>query len=512
MQFSSTTHPALVTASDRISNGNGQAADKLLQEKQKKRKRTAGASPRFEYERLLMFTRNELSTSLAIPMLAVVVAIALVYWVPVNQLLIWLAAVFIAKGIVLTLCRLFEKTPRAEADVTVWRRKLGAAEFFYGVTWAGIAFVDITTQQEAAFFFIFASLIIVIAVRTMFASTVMPLLHPGTIPLTAALVLRFALVNHPFYWALAVVAIGVHVYFIYLAKGLNTTLLSMLEYRAEKDALIAELEQSKAVSDDARRRAESANLAKSRFLATMSHELRTPLNAILGFSEVMKEEVLGPHSNPTYRNYAADIHESGKHLLHLINEILDLSRIEAGRYQLSESVFQFSEVVEDCHRLLKLRAEEKGLRIVETFERGMPQLWADERAVRQICLNLLSNAIKFTPEGGVVTLKVGMTRNGEAYLTVADNGPGIPEEEIPIVLRSFGQGSFARTSAEGGTGLGLPIVKGLIELHGGRFELKSKVGEGTSVTVIFPRERLIDAPRHSVSSPTMTNSATRHVH
>ena len=224
----------------------------------------------------------------------------------------------------------------------------------------------------------------------------------------------------------------------------------------------------------------------------MSHELRTPLNAILGFSEIMRSEILGPHANPTYKEYANDIHQSGQHLLNLISEILDISRIEAGRYELREAPVNLPEAVEDCHRLIRLRAENKGLKIVENFEPNLPQLWADERAVRQICLNLLSNAIKFTPTGGTVTLKVGRTATGGQFLSVKDTGPGIPENEIPRVLSSFGQGSLAHQTAEGGTGLGLPITKGLTELHDGTFELKSKLRYGTEVVITFPKKRVME--------------------
>ena len=187
----------------------------------------------------------------------------------------------------------------------------------------------------------------------------------------------------------------------------------------------------------------------------MSHELRTPLNAILGFSEVMKGEIFGAHAVPMYKDYAGDIHNSGVHLLNLINEILDLSRIEAGRYELNEEAVSLNRVVEDCHHLLKLRAGNRGITIHELFEPDMPRLWADERAVRQICLNLLSNAIKFTPQGGEIWLKVGWTASGGQYMSVKDTGPGIPEEEIPVVLASFGQGSNSIKSAEQGAGLGL---------------------------------------------------------
>ena len=225
----------------------------------------------------------------------------------------------------------------------------------------------------------------------------------------------------------------------------------------------------------------------------MSHELRTPLNAILGFSEVMKNEVFGPHASPSYREYAGDIHGSGEHLLTLINEILDLSRIEAGRYDLSEEAVQLPYVVEDCRHMLNLRAKAKNQTIREMIDPTLPRLWADERGLRQIVLNVLSNAIKFTPPGGEITVKVGWTSSGGQYLSVKDTGPGIPEEEIPIVMQSFGRGSLAIKTAEQGSGLGLPIVKGLVDIHGGGFQLKSKPREGTEVIVTFPAARVMDA-------------------
>ncbi|TIM61901.1 MAG: sensor histidine kinase, partial [Mesorhizobium sp.] len=246
-------------------------------------------------------------------------------------------------------------------------------------------------------------------------------------------------------------------FFAYVARRLNRSSLMLLSFRSEKDALIAELDTAKSMSDEARRRAEDANLAKS----------RTPLNAILGFSEVMANEVLGPMSNPTYRDYARDVHDSGQHLLDLINEILDLSRIEAGRYQLNEEPMMLLSVVEDCCHMMELKARNKDIRIVQDFENALPRLFADERAVRQIALNLLSNAIKFTGTGGEIRVRVGWTAGGGQYFSVKDNGPGIPEDEIPVVLSAFGQGSIAIKSAEQGTGLGLPIVQSLLAMHGG---------------------------------------------
>ena len=257
--------------------------------------------------------------------------------------------------------------------------------------------------------------------------------------------------------------------------------------------LISELEQAKANSDEARRRAEEASLAKSRFLATMSHELRTPLNAILGFSEVMKGELFGPHAVPAYKGYSSDIHASGQHLLALINEILDLSRVEAGRYELKEDAISVAHILEDCMHLLSLRAEKRDITMTEAIEPNLPRLWADERAVRQVALNLLTNAIKFTPPGGSVFVKAGWTAVGGQYISIRDTGTGIPADEIPVVLSSFGRGSMAQKNADEGSGLGLPIVKGLVELHGGSFTLKSEVRVGTEVIVIFPPERVMDS-------------------
>src|SRR5262245_56832564 len=325
----------------------------------------SGNKPEFEYELLAMFVRNELSAAIATPLLAIIVAMGAMFWAPSRELLVWLATVFVAKGILVTLCRQFAKAPRDDAETHTWRAKVSAAEFLYGVCWASVAFISPAVQSEAAHTFIFATLIVVISMRVLFASTVKSIVYAGTLPMTAAIVLRFVLLDNPFYWAIGAMAVGADIYFIWLMKGLNATVVAMLEFRGEKDALIAELEQAKANSDEARFRAEEANLAKSRFLATMGHELRTPLNAILGFSEIMRAEILGPHANPTYKEYAADIHQSGQHLLNLINEILDISRIEAGRYELREAPLDLAHVVENCQRLLRLRAENKGLKLVE---------------------------------------------------------------------------------------------------------------------------------------------------
>lgn len=461
---------------------------------------SATVKPEFEIELLQLFTRNELQALPTIPLLALIFSLASMFWVPVAHAALWLCCVIIAKLIMVHACRAFEDR-QAATTIEDWRRRIIGAEFVSGLTWAGLALVGVTVADASGQVFILVSLVVFIAMRMTFASSVLPVFYVGTIPMTIAVVGRLVLQNHPFYFAMASMAAGLHVYFIIMAQRLNTTALAMLEFRAEKDALIAELEEEKSISDSARAQAEAANVAKSRFLATMSHELRTPLNAILGFSEVMHTELMGPLNNSNYKEYAGNIHDSGSHLLNLINEILDLSRIEAGKYDLAEEEVQLGEIVVDCWRLLKLRADGKAQTVVLNLAPNAPAVWADARATRQICLNLMSNALKFTPRGGQIAISVAMDSDGSQTLAVKDNGPGIPPSEIHKVLQPFGQGSLAQQTAEGGTGLGLPIVKGLIELHGGVFELTSELRKGTTGLVRFPASRVRPDVAASPASP-----------
>src|SRR5579883_2479920 len=220
----------------------------------------------FAYELLVMFARNEAVAALTVPILAIVIAVTMLSWSSPRQLLLWLATIFISEGILLALCRQFRNQRRETADLKQWRRNLAAAEFLYGVSWAALAFTEFSRASQSAYFFLFAALIVVTAIRMLFAASVMPILHAGTIPVTAALSLRFLMTGEAFYCILAVVAIGIHFYFVFLVTGLHNTVLSMLDYRAEKDRLIDELEKAKAASDEARARAEAANLAKSKFL------------------------------------------------------------------------------------------------------------------------------------------------------------------------------------------------------------------------------------------------------
>jgi two-component system cell cycle sensor histidine kinase PleC len=235
----------------------------------------------------------------------------------------------------------------------------------------------------------------------------------------------------------------------------------------------------------------AANRAKSDFLALMSHELRTPLNAIIGFSEVLGSEMLGPLGHARYREYAHDVHGAGRHLLALINDILDLSKAEAGKFDLTEEEIITADLVAECIKLMRGRAQEGGLRLTHDIAPNMPNLVVDRLRLKQVLLNLLSNAIKFTPRGGKVDLTAGCDGEGRPVLSVRDTGIGMAPETIPAALEPFKQISspFARNVE--GTGLGLALVKSLIECHGGMLEIESALNEGTQARLVLPVSRAI---------------------
>ena len=236
----------------------------------------------------------------------------------------------------------------------------------------------------------------------------------------------------------------------------------------------------------------SANRAKTEFLTNMSHELRTPLNAIIGFSEVLRDGMFGTLGNPRYVEYADDIHASGVHLLTIINDILDLAKIDAGKLELRESEIAIAALVEAVLPLVRGRAEAGGLTLGVALADGLPNLRADPRAVKQVLINLLSNAIKFTEPGGQVTIS-GSFERGTIALAVTDTGIGIAEADLPVALTTFGQVEAGLDRKHEGTGLGLPLVVALSELHGAVFKLRSTPGVGTKATVTFPSRRTIGA-------------------
>jgi len=244
-------------------------------------------------------------------------------------------------------------------------------------------------------------------------------------------------------------------------------------------------------------RAQALSRAKSDFLASLSHELRTPLNAIIGFSEILMMEAFGPVGHPRYLDYAADIASASRHLLSLINDVLDLSKVEAGKFALSEEPVCLTEVLGQCLHLLQVKADQSGLSTNLRLRPGLPTLVADARLVRQIVLNLLSNAVKFTESGGEVVLEAALAQDGWLEIAVQDTGIGIAEDQMSRILEPFGQidSPQAKRHAGESTGLGLPLVLRFVELHQGKVRIDSQPGAGTRVSVLFPPHRLRSATR-----------------
>ena len=242
---------------------------------------------------------------------------------------------------------------------------------------------------------------------------------------------------------------------------------------------------------EAKLKAEQASRAKSEFLANMSHELRTPLNAIIGFAEVLQAEFKGPLGDPSYVDYVRDIHESGKHLLATINSLLDIAKIEAGQIELTEEPVELTEVVSGVTRLLRNEAANAGIELLHELPEALPAVHADGRLLRQVFFNLVANAIKFSRAGGRVRIAVELTDAGELLGRVEDEGIGIAPEHLERITQPFVQAQSSLTRSHQGTGLGLTIVKSFVELHGGRLEISSALGEGTSVVVRLPADRVV---------------------
>jgi len=261
-----------------------------------------------------------------------------------------------------------------------------------------------------------------------------------------------------------------------IALSLNRTATSMLRLRRDQGVLIERLT--------------TANQAKSDFLANMSHELRTPLNAILGFSEIMRDEMMGPLGAKPYKEYSRDIHSSGTHLLSLINDILDLAKIDAGKYELRESDVDLNGVIDEAIRMIAPRAAEGDVTIVNEVPHNLV-IRVDATALKQIALNVGMNAVKFTPAGGAVRVYGTILPDGRFAVAVRDTGCGIRAEDLESVFENFGQGRHDVAVREKGTGLGLPIVRSLMRAHGGDAILVSKPGEGTTVYLTLPSERVI---------------------
>jgi two-component system, cell cycle sensor histidine kinase PleC len=456
---------------------------------------------------LVLFVRNQLRVALALPLIAVMLAAASLPWTGPVLAGVWLACLLACQGVQLWLCRQYQLSDSNARSPLEWTGNLTASETLLACCWVLPLYVFWEPGDYLQHIYLIGSLLVVIAVRILIAGNFMPVVIAGTGFITINIVIRCIIEAEPAYLTLGAVAVMTEILFIQLARRLQETAHEMLIFKAERERLISELQEAMDQIETARARAEEANQAKSRFLATMSHELRTPLNAIMGFSEVLSTEMMGPHAVSAYKDYSHDIHYSGHYLLSLINDILDLSRIEAGRLEIEDEPVQVGRVGRDCAKLVVQHVEQRRQVLKQCFPVDEPMILGGERSIRQIWLNLLSNASKFTAAGGTLEMVVKTHPSGALSMSVRDNGPGIPVNEMETAMGAFTRGTHATRKAIDGAGLGLPIVHGLAKLYGAELTINSPPnpdlptgsgpvsGVGTEVTVTFPPNRVLAGAR-----------------
>ena len=453
-----------------------------------------------------LFAKNQIRVFAAMPVLATVFATVSLQWTTPLLAASWLLSALICQFIQFRMCRSYEANP-AEHYPSEWVGMLAASEFLIGACWSAPVFLFWADSNQLAQIYLIASIMSVVAVRIIIAANFMPVVLAGTGFMTFNVAICCMLDGGPVSLGLGAMAVVLEIIFIQLAVRLQQTARDMLIFRSQREHLIDELKLERASAEAAMLRAEEANKAKSQFLASMSHELRTPLNAIMGFSEIMGTELFGKIGIDAYKNYANDIHHSGHYLLGLVNDILDLSKIEAGRKEMNEAPLALPTLLEDAIHVVQSAAREKRQVIVRAIDPTLPKLYADGRAVTQMVLNLLGNALKFTPESGRIDLSAKRLSSGELLIAVRDNGPGIPAEELGELKTAFTRGSYARRKAIDGAGLGLSIVKGLAAQHGAAFEICSAPGIGTEVKLLFPASRVLSGPRGEIiAAPEVTSS------
>jgi signal transduction histidine kinase len=384
----------------------------------------------------------------------------------------------------------------------VWDLSYVTASVLIGVSVSGLALHFALRRKSRRNFALGAGLFTLAIVGLHFtAMTAVRYVPDGSHPTSTHVINTFALAVVVAACAAFIVSQGLVVAMVdrYLAARAQGEAQRMRNHIAELEATQQTLEQTSADLTAALDAAKAASKSKSAFLASMSHELRTPLNAVLGFSETMLVEAFGPLGSPRYKEYLGHIYDSGAHLLSLINDVLDLSRLDAAQTELNETVFDPAELIAESLCMVAGQAQQASIALSTDIGLGLPWLKADKRRIKQIVINLLSNSLKFTPAGGRVLVSARLTDAGLA-LAVADSGIGIAREDIPKALERFGQVDSRLERKYEGTGLGLPLSKQLAELHGGELVLESTVGAGTIVTVTLPRDRLGARPAAVVAA------------
>ncbi|HEX4106058.1 MAG TPA: ATP-binding protein [Rhizomicrobium sp.] len=371
-------------------------------------------------------------------------------------------------------------------DLGHWARLHCAMQLLVSAAWGAMPWILWDYANSVNHIFLAACAIAVVSALALARGSNMAMFVTGLVPISLMTAARFAIghsmLDH-------VIAFATPLFAFHMWWAGRPLVLQMHEdarLRFQVQDLARELEETRDDALEKRFEAETANASKTAFLANMSHELRTPLNAILGFSEIIAEECFGRVGNPQYTDYARDIHSSGAHLLSLINDLLDIAKIEAGRMEILPTPLDARGMLDAALKLVITKAAEKRQALIVRVEPSCPALYADERALKQILINLVSNAVKFTPQGGHIEVIADRAPDGFFRLAVRDDGPGIPSAKLDTIFVPFSQVDNHFDRQAGGTGLGLALVKGLAELHGGRAWIESEMHHGCTAFVALP--------------------------
>ncbi|WP_319520419.1 HAMP domain-containing sensor histidine kinase [uncultured Martelella sp.] len=460
-------------------------------------------APGFAEETLSVETfRHALSViEKGIPAVAIALVITAVGFLYIGKDLIfavWAFAALVLHGVAFTIIRNAAREGRDAASLAKWNNRVIAAYWLAGGAWALTALLNCNACTGAAFPFFKGTMVIVALSMLALGAMALP---KATWHVFMPAIIAFGAIAYqsraPFDIGLAAALAVVMVFIAHFSDQLAAGSKALQAQEGEKDALNRRLTESLEKAEAAAETAEKANQAKAAFLAAMSHDLRTPLNAIIGFSEIMKEEMMGPLKNPYYREYASDIHSSGTHLLDMIDGVLDLSRLEAGGYRLVEQPVYLVDVIDASVAMVGTEAAARAISIhCDAGERLSPVM-ADGRAVKQMLINLLSNAIKFSAEGADILVTAGNTADGGQYLSVRDYGCGMDEAALSAATEAFSRGAGAADVE--GFGLGLSIVRQLIEAHQGELLLQSTPGHGTLASIALPHARVTNLPDAKLS-------------
>ncbi len=418
---------------------------------------------------------------------AVTIVIAVVFWpaVPHEYLLGWSAANFAVTMGRYGLLVAYRRRSDGEANAGYWMKWFVGTLILHAMLYSSANWL-IYPPDDVTYQVLLILIIMGIASGGAFSlSAHFPSVVIFVLFLLAPLAIRFSIDEElPFLFApMAVIYTAL---LISSARDLTRFIERSIFLQKENDAIIRDLRQSEKKLIAAKEIAEAANGAKSEFLANMSHELRTPLNAVLGFSQVLERQHQSALETDKFREYAGDIHNAGSHLLELINDVLDLSKIEAGQFDLSEEVVDVNAAIESTVTMVRDGAIKKQICLDVELDQASPSIIGDWRAVRQIVLNLLTNAVKFTPSGGRITVTSAVEPDGRVMVRIGDTGIGIAKSDVAKVMEPFGQVASAEVRDHEGTGLGLPLASRLVELQNGSLNLDTDAGTGTNVTVHFP--------------------------